>query len=342
MKISTNIAVGLLLAIFPLISAGADELGDRRRFFLETQHALEYEDFARLEKMHMKSLDTKERFPSGVWKMVSFRDGLERIFSGENTNQYWNDQERRAVTWRTQFPKSAIAQVFLARVYLQRSYALRGDRSSNAVPANEWLKINQYTEKAYKTLMEGGPAARSTPIWYLTMLEVLNHKDVNSRELPQIINEALEKFPSFQALYFDIAELRLPRNGGSYEAVEKFAQEAVVRNKSGEGWAIYARIYWYLTQVEFGNSLFSKSRVNWASMRDGFDAMLKQYPDIWNLNAYGYFSCLAKDRTNLIKLLRQIGTQVNFQLWGGDRGQYVYKLCSEYAKGHDAAIKEIP
>jgi hypothetical protein len=77
--------------------------------------------------------------------------------------------------------------------------------------------------------------------------------------------------------------------------VDSLARDAAAATAQKEKKSLYARVYWYLDQVEYRGKIFSLSAAKWADMKDGFDDLTGLYPDLWNLNAYAYFACLAQD-----------------------------------------------
>jgi hypothetical protein len=121
--------------------------------------------------------------------------------------------------------------------------------------------------------------------------------------------------PLYYQTYFEALEHFLPKWHGDAEAIERFARAAVERTATQEGRGMYARIYWYASQTEYGNDLFNKSLAVWRQMRDGFDDVIARYPDPWNLNNYARFACLAGDKSKTRELLARIGPSVVHQAW---------------------------
>ena len=92
--------------------------------------------------------------------------------------------------------------------------------------------------------------------------------------------------------------------------------------KNGNG--IYARIYWYASQAEFGHSLFTKSKARWSAMRLGINDVISKYPDQWNINNFALFSCLAKDKEMTKKLINMIKEQPIMKVW---KDQDFFNYC---------------
>jgi hypothetical protein len=50
-------------------------------------------------------------------------------------------------------------------------------------------------------------------------------------------------------------------------------------------------------------------------MQRGFDAILRDYPTTWNLNAYARFACMAQDRATTRQAIQQIGDDIILSAW---------------------------
>jgi hypothetical protein len=94
------------------------------------------------------------------------------------------------------------------------------------------------------------------------------------------------------------------------------AQAAASDSADAEAGALYARVYWYMDEVEYRGRLFKQSRADWPTMRKSFDVMVKRYPDALNLNAYAYFACLAKDYKTARDMMQRADYQFVRDAWG--------------------------
>lgn len=131
----------------------------------------------------------------------------------------------------------------------------------------------------------------------------------------------------FYQLYFSAINYFAPKWYGNKDAIEAFAQKAVQRTKDKEGMALYARIYWYAAQAQYGDDLFRKSAVVWKNLELGFDQVIAQYPDPWNVNTYAKFACLAGDKQKTRELIEKIGNDLLIPAWGAE---YKFKRCKNW------------
>ena len=78
---------------------------------------------------------------------------------------------------------------------------------------------------------------------------------------------------------------------------------------------MYARIYWFASQTQFQNAIFTDSLVTWSRMKDGFEDIIKRYPDAWNLNNYAKFACLAQDKPKTREILERADFTIVPEAW---------------------------
>lgn len=62
-------------------------------------------------------------------------------------------------------------------------------------------------------------------------------------------------------MYFNAVDFLLPKWHGSNEAIEAFARKSVKTTAEQDGQGMYARIYWYASQTNYGMRLFTDSAV---------------------------------------------------------------------------------
>jgi len=142
-----------------------------------------------------------------------------------------------------------------------------------------------------------------------------------------LLSEALQKEPLYYENYFAAVDYYGPKWGGSAEALESFARRAVEQTKSTEGYGMYARIYWYAWQSQYGDSLFRRSDVDWPTLKKSFRDMLARYPDAWNINNFARFACLAEDKDTTAELIVKINGKPLPEAWHGDE----YDECKAWS-----------
>lgn len=301
----------LLLLIFFLIAlpTSAQELLERKQIAVAVKTAFLAEDFGKLEEMSAKFHRDKSRTSSGVWKLSCFYAGIDQTTKGENheSDEFWKKLEKKNERWSKTFPRSPSAHIAHSRVLIRHGWFFRGTGYAYTVPKEAWEPFHKYIMLAYENLERNKRIASVDPAWYETMLIVARAQGWDRGRFDALLEEALRREPGFYQTYFLALEYLLPKWHGDLDQIEQFANDAVKRTKKEEGLGMYARIYWYASQTQFQNDLFSQSLAVWPKIKAGFEDIIAHYPDAWNINNYAKFSCLARDKQKTRELLNKIG-----------------------------------
>ena len=211
------------------------------------------------------------------------------------------------IAWQwTDYPNSATAHLAYARMLLSHGWSFRGSGYANTVEPQNWKPFHDYVQQARVYLEKYKGVASSDPKWYELMAIIAYAQGWPEPDFSRLISEGLQREPLFYQTYFAAIDYYAPKWGGSSEAIERFAREALEKTRSAEGFAMYARIYWYASQTQFYDGLFSESLVDWTTMKKGIDDVLKKYPDSWNTNNFAKFACLSKDKAKTADLIARI------------------------------------
>jgi len=297
----------------------ATEMEDRASIPGEVKRAFLLENFSQLEEWSRLYRTTKSRTASGLWKLTLFYGGIaQATYEATQTpdrEAAYQQLEAKLRKWADAYPNSPTAHIIRSDVLLDHAWDIRGGGYASTVPSEAWAPFRQYVAMARENLEAHKAVAAIDPRWYETMLTVARAESWDSARFDKLLNEALDREPLFYQTYFIALEYLLPKWHGSLGKIEAFARAAVNRTSKQEGRSMYARIYWYASQTQFQNDLFTDSLAVWPRMRSGFDDVIARYPDAWNLNNFAKFACLAKDKDKTRELLKRIGTDVVPQAW---------------------------
>lgn len=284
-----------------------------------TRDAFLKEDFSRLEDASRSYRSAKSRTPSGVWKLTVFHAGIieavdARVKSQEPEAAF---RELAGITtrWAQLHPNSPSAHIAHSWVLISVAWAYRGDGYASTVKPQAWEPFRKYIAMARANLEKHKSVAAVDPRWYQVMLTVAKAEGWSRNEFDRLLDEALDREPLFYETYFRALEYLLPQWHGGTRDIEDFARKAVEKTSKQEGQAMYARIYWFASQSEFGNRLFRDSKVAWPQMKSGFEDVISRYPDPWNLNNYARFACLASDKLKTRELFEQIKSAIVWEAW---------------------------
>jgi hypothetical protein len=287
-------------------------------------------NYASLEAASEEYRSTKSRTPSGTWKLTSFYVGISDAMSRATGDipENFSEVENIAVEWVAKYPNSPSAHIVQSYAWHAHGYAFRGEGSASSVSPAAWKELKKYDSLAMANLTKHQKIASVDPEWYELMLLIGRVEGWSKPQFTAMLEEALDREPLFYQTYFTALEYLLPKWGGSIAEIEEFALKAVERTSASEGKGMYARIYWYASQTQFGNRIFGRSFAGWPLMRRGFEDVIQKYPDQWNINSFAKFSCLANDEAKTKELFKLIAPGPIAQAWGS---KALFDHCQQLA-----------
>lgn len=299
-------AVAVLLCFAPIVLS--QELQERGRLVEVGRQAYQDEKFAELDAVLWRYLKEKARTPSGPWKSYLVERGALSTADHANakSDKDWQRLEAKAQRWIAASPKSPFARINLSQVVLHHAWSIRGNGYADKVPADAWKPFRQELARANQLLESSKAIAQVDPAWYRLALTIAKADGRSREEVDALFDEAIAREPGYYETYFAMLTYLLPKWNGDLHEIEAFADNAVKRTRSFEGNSMYARIYWYASQTQFKNELFTSSFARWNRVDAGFQDVIARYPDQWNINHYAKFACLAGDNQRSRELLTKI------------------------------------
>ncbi|WP_444847419.1 hypothetical protein [Duganella caerulea] len=308
------------------------ELNARNALITEVQGYLQKADYKSLEALRKRLLDQTQRTGSGVWKLAIFYNQLHWRPQGTHDPIFWTRMENEAKAWEKQFPKSSVARMYHVYVLLGRATTFRGTANFKDVPKEDIARMLADTREAMGILntLEKPMLKERDPEFYKAMLQVLPYTDHYSfLGVTHLLADARKEFPNYHETYFSAAFFSTEMWASAPDAVDDIARSAMSM-RTADSDAMYARVYWYMSQMAYDDKLFEKSLADWSEMKTSFDALVDRYPDPWNLNAYAYFACQAGDYATMSGLLKRIGERRVYTSWGRG-GANAYEECARHA-----------
>jgi len=325
--IKTISSIGLLILFS--FSVVADELQDRQNIEDQAINLFKTGNFLKLNLLAQDYLVTEKRTSSGLWKLTLFHTGISQITNQKNTDEhYWATLEDKALSWVESQPEFPAGYLAYADFLIGHAWMYRGDEWAREVKKESWKPFYEHIEKAKEYLLKSKPISSTDPRWYELMIIIARAEGWSSEQFNSLLEEGLMRFPFFYQIYFAAIDYLLPKWHGSKFEIEKFAKEAINITKTKEKTGLYARVYWYTSQSNYGTKLFTDSAVQWEKMSAAIDDVLEVYPDQWNINNFAYFSCLASDAKKTNTLINMIRGNALIQVWGN--GTY-YSRCKAWA-----------
>ncbi|HDS0947730.1 TPA: DUF4034 domain-containing protein [Stenotrophomonas maltophilia] len=287
--------------------AHADELSERQSETRQASQLFEKQDFAALERLATRYRQPDQRFGSGVWKLSTYYAGLSRAFDyGQHDPAYWQAREKSVKAWLQRYPQSPAAHLTQARLLSHRGWSIRGSGYASTVRQEDWAPFHAYQQQAIDHLQQHKDVASVDPYWYELMEHLAIERSWTPEQFIALHDEGIARYPDYYPLYFAAVRYFAPKWGGDPQSLELYARRVMAMAPPRDQYMLYARLYWVAAQNDYQRGLFSKSAVDWPTMRRGFEDMMARYPDDWNLQAFAYFACLANDREQARVLMAKI------------------------------------
>lgn len=318
----------LVLAALLVLSNSAfaeDELSIRDGVQANVWSLLQHEKFGDLNKLEEQYRATGEKTPSGIFKLTLFYFGLyAQLEENDGTEMEWGDTFLKVHKWIQRNPSPA-AHIALANLYIESAWRERGTGYANSVTPGQWKAFFSLTKLAHQELDENKTTASIDPEWYVSMVKVARAEQWPQKEAAALFTAATRKDRYYYPIYSQILESLLPQWGGSWLAIDNFANFAADNTKDREGEELYTRLYWNLE--ECGCESNNKLAGDWTKMKVGFRDILSRYPTDWNRNNFAYIACRENDKATLRLLLPQMPKPI-LAAW---RGEANYGECKSWA-----------
>ncbi len=279
-----------------------------------------------LDRLYVQYVQDAERTPSGLWKSTLVHKALEDRLRAQADEGGLPITQAALMEWRKQLPKSKLARLTEASLYSQRGWRIRGGGFSGTVAEESWKPFHDWQERAERLLESEAASLSSLPDYHTLLIDT---KKALGKDPQSAYENGIKQFPGYYEIHFSMLAYLLPRWHGGAAEIERFAREATESSRGTDGAGMYARIYWYASQAEYHEKLFSESLANWPRMRASFDEVIGRYPDQWNLQNYGKFACHAKDMDTLSRLFDRIVEPAIDSAWGGDE---TYRTCKRMVR----------
>ncbi|MBE9552506.1 MAG: DUF4034 domain-containing protein [Proteobacteria bacterium] len=324
----------LIFAVFCLVliavPARAGELEERQQIRRIAAEMFMAGQYAEIDRQVAEYAEQAARTPSGLWKHWVFYNGVKWVIGQASIKEKeLVAVEEQFLDWARRNPDSTMAHIGYATTLTTHAWFFRGNGPASTVREQDWAPFRAYLEKARGYLMEHAETARTDPHWYTEMLVIARGQGWPDDEFMNLVSEGLETHPYFYPIYFSAIRNLLPKWGGSLDEIDAFALAAVKYTEKEEGQGMYARIYWSVSQSEFGKNLFTRSKVDWPQMSDAIDDVLARFPDQWNINNFARFACLANDKEKTRELIALVQEPPIAAAWTSQKP--TFEQCRDWA-----------
>lgn len=269
--------------------------------------AVDAGDFRKLDRMHDEFLEMMQAGGNGSRMLDAIDDSLESAFHAEKLAQY----KAFFAAWREAAPNSKLRPAAEARMWFSMAWEARGGGFAPDVAPESMKSFREYVDRAAAILRDSGEAGKASPIWYSVAIGVAGARGEGARVLDGIFAESVRRYPNHVGPYFRRLNYLLPQWGGSWDQVDSFIREAVLRTQARDGTWLYANLYSALNGA-VRDDFFATTRASWPLMRHGFEDGLAR--GLGTLDYYATFACMARDRETTARLLVKLGPRANLGL----------------------------
>jgi hypothetical protein len=289
------------------------------------------EDFASIENLEDTARRGKLRTSSGLWVAGLVYGGIDDVASYRKAtrDKDWDRLESIARRWITAYPASVTAKIAYGQILQNRAWLYRGGGYADTVSDKQFAAFYKQTEAAKQYEVSNRSLMITDPNGYELLLQTLRLEHDGRREqFEKTFADAIRAFPDYYPIYFEAVTYYLPKWKGDVLQVEKFARHVMQSRDERTGDMLYTRIYWYTSENQFKDGIFLVTVARWRDMRKGFEAIVADFPDQWNINNYARFACLVVDQDTTKKAFDMMKGDPIEKAWASTAQ---YQQCEHFA-----------
>jgi hypothetical protein len=288
------------------------------------------ESFSALDSTIAYLRINKIRTPSGMWLQSLYYAGIEEYLGNVSIEPGLTQTEESLQNWIAASSDPDTAHLAMAKLMLDKAFRYRGTGYAAEVSEENFKLFYKQISLTKKYLLQHEDISTRDPQWFLLMLVVTRVEENSSDEMHRsYFDKAVKLYPDYYPVLFTAAENYLPKWGGSKESYDEFARYAAGKISAGQAKAIYARIYWSNICSQCGDRDLPDWREHWRDLKSGFDEIIEQYPEQWNINSYAHIACAAYDKDKALELLQKIKAKPISELWNDK--QFSYDYCAKWS-----------
>lgn len=291
-------------------------------------------DFAALEKMNATYRQPGPLEPDASNRLDYFRTGTSRVFSYvvKNSEAYLSELDALTLQWARDNPQSAFAHILHARALMAHAQSYRGTGYVKEVPPEAWAYYRRYVDRAFAYVKQHVDLISTDSSGHLVLLQIGRGLSWDQAQMEAIADAGIARNPDDIDLYFTVTLGLLPKWGGNPKVLDTYIRKVTAATSARFGTGMYARLYAYAMENQFGTELFDASYADWDKMKQGYEDMLARYPaGAGRRNRYAYLACIAKDKPTLQRLLGEIGAGYIADSWGTNP-QRAFETCTKWAQ----------
>jgi hypothetical protein len=302
------------------------------RFYMKqcTNILLANERFAALDSSITYLRDNKIRTPSGMWLQSLFYAGIQEYLGNVTSETGLLQTDESLSNWIATSSNPDAAHMAMSYLMLHKAFLYRGDGYAAEVSEENFRLFHQQISATKKYLLEHEDIAARDPEWFSMMLSITRVEENSSENRHRsYFDKAVKQYPDYFPVYFTAAVFYLPKWHGDEDSFDKFARDAGKNLSPEKARALYSRIYWANVCTRCGDKDVLNWRDHWLDLKAGFDQIIQDNPDQWNINNYARIACSANDQDKTRTLLQKIKGEPIAEAWNDEK--FTYHYCANWS-----------
>lgn len=317
--------------------SGDDELVDRFRLAVTT--AVNDGLYGSLDALAAQLREHDLRSPSGIPQLFLFYyDGVKGPVEGVPIARkaVWDRAFAFADRWMQQRPDSPTPILVKSELLLAYGWEARGPGYMDTVSRDGEQVFQDSMQQAQDLLQRTKAVSSLDPDWYRQMAAIYKNTAGDRAAFMALLDEAMDRYPSYWPTFTNGAQYVLPKWGGSEELIRAYVRHIDQRAPLQDADELYARLYSAIGCCGItGPDLFTVGGAKWPRMKNGLESIRTLYPDPLNVDTEAVNACRAGDPATLDALLPQIGDAPVLEAW--TQSLDYFHACSDWAAGASSA-----
>lgn len=286
--------------------------------------AVDERDFDGLNRVRTYLRASEVRLPGGTWQLGYFGAGIDEALAYRPLDP---SCQLRGVdftqAWAAHDPSQPGPYLAEAAMYLTYAWCLRGDDYARNVTERQWEGFRTNTDKAYQVLSSHEDILKNEPDYYVMLTRVAHAQGPRGLDVYDVLDDGSDIEPYYYPLYFGTVSAARPQWGGSASDVDWVARYAVSQTREKDGEGLYARVYWYVMDIDE----IDRFPVDLDLMATAMDDVFERYPSDWNAANFARMACRLGD-SDLARRQFERGGRSDGVEWD-DRGEWM--RCRRFA-----------
>lgn len=271
-------------------------------------------DYAGVDTLAAKYRTSKDRYADGMWKLAHVYIGLE--LGNDASDAEWEARIDQVTEWLLAREASITPRVLKARLLVSYAWKIRGGGWSDSVKETQWKKFFERLQQATRTLKGANQLTERCPIFWSTWQRAALGLQMERKEYDALFAAATREFPDYWYYYTARATFLLPRWYGEEGDWERDLTQSADRVGGTTGDMLYAQVVWNTHHYGGGIDVFEGKKISWERVDQGFEQLLKAYPDSNAAKSErAFLAGLAGDKSKAQQYLADLNGEADAGIW---------------------------